>query len=71
MSRERMGRSNCDFLLAGSKSVLPKCDGDQNQSAPPPPIPSTGYPPVHEYMQITVRLSTQEEEEDPRLQTSH
>ena len=40
-------------------------------SLPPPPIPSPGYPPVHEYMQITVRLCTQEEEEDSRLQTSH
>ena len=37
----------------------------------PPLLPSPCYPPVHEYMQITVRLCTQEEEEDPRLQTSH
>ena len=33
-------------------------------------LPSPGYPPVHEYMQISVRLCTQEEE-DSRLQTSH
>ena len=38
---------------------------------PPVLLPSPGYPPVHEYMQITVRLCTQEEEEDSRLQTSH
>ena len=44
--------------------------GDQNWTAPLL-LPSPGYPPVHEYMQISVRLCTQEDEEDSRLQTSH